>query len=123
MSNEKRTGPVEAQLRASEREALRGLCGLSNTQLLDLMEQQIEGPDGSFDEALFDAAQALLDERAPVQEEPWGEMTVQELVRRHPEVFGHDPGTDHRVTLQAYARRSDGGFDTGLITSRTVTCR
>lgn len=90
MSNNMRAGPVEARLRASEREALRDLCGLSNTQLLDLIEQQIEGPDEAFDEELFDAAQALLDERAPILEDHGPEMTFQEFVQRHPEAFGPD---------------------------------
>lgn len=53
----------------------------------------------------------------------------------HPEfqsynAFGHagfayfdgDPGVDYCVTLQAYARGTDGGSDTGLVTSNVVTC-
>ena len=32
------------------------------------------------------------------------------------------PGIDYRVTLQAYARGTDGGSDTGSVTSNSVTC-
>ena len=90
MSIEMRAGPVGAQLRSSEREALRQLCECSNTQLLDLIEQQIEGPEADFDEELFDAAQALLDERAPVCEGHGSEETFEGFVQRHPEIFRPD---------------------------------
>ena len=36
--------------------------------------------------------------------------------------FTGEPGVDYRVTLKAYARGYDGGFDTGLVTSQTETC-
>lgn len=58
-----------------------------------------------------------------------------QLAAEHPDfysynAFGHigfayfdgEPGVDYCVTLQAYARGSDGGSDTGLVTSNSVTC-
>ena len=58
-----------------------------------------------------------------------------QLGMQHPDfysydAFGHigfayfdgESGVDYRVTLQAYARGSDGGSDTGLVTSNSVTC-
>lgn len=36
--------------------------------------------------------------------------------------FDGEPGVDYCVTLQAYARGTDGGSDTGLVTSNVVTC-
>ena len=59
-----------------------------------------------------------------------------QLAVEHPDfysynAFGHigyayfegEPGVDYCVTLQAYASGTDGGSDTGSITSRSVTCR
>lgn len=60
------TGPVEEILRTSARADLRALCDMDNDQLLSVMDQQIEVPDGEYDDILFRSAQALLSERDPI---------------------------------------------------------
>ena len=85
MAGNMRTGPVAQQLNHSAREELRRLCTLTNQQLLDLMERQLLDSPDDFDEELFDAAQALLDERAPVREEDAPGEAFESFYQRHKE--------------------------------------
>lgn len=85
MAGNMRTGSVEQQLCHATREELRRLCTFTNQQLLDLMEQQLLAPPNVFDEELFDAAQALLDERAPIREEDAQGESFESFCQRHEE--------------------------------------
>lgn len=68
MPCERQEGPIERHLRSSARSDICRLCELSNTELLEYMDQLITSPGNGFDEELFDAIQSLLDERAPIDD-------------------------------------------------------
>lgn len=87
MAGNMRTDSVAQQLCHAAREELRRLCTFTNQQLLDLMEQQLLAPPDVFDEELFDAAQALLDERAPIREEDAQGESFESFCQRHEEEF------------------------------------
>ena len=92
MPENRQAGPVETRLRASSREDLRRLCEKSNQELLDIMEREILSPDARMDDGLFDAAQALLDERAPVQDDTDPEASCRDFFQRHSELFSPEEG-------------------------------
>lgn len=98
MPEEKQGGPIEVRLRASTREEIRALCDCSNQELLAIMEQEIERPGEEFDEELFDAAQSLLDERAPVGEPVDGETACRKFVEAHANLFQQEGGDQNRPT-------------------------
>lgn len=98
MPEEKQGGPIEVRLRASTREEIRALCDCSNQELLAIMEQEIERPGEEFDEKLFDAAQSLLDERAPIGESVDGETACRKFVEAHANLFQQKGGDQDRPT-------------------------
>ena len=98
MPEEKQGGPIEVRLRASTREEIRALCDCSNQELLAIMEQEIERPGEEFDEELFDAAQSLLDERAPIGESVDGETACRKFVEAHANLFQQKGGDQDRPT-------------------------
>lgn len=98
MPEEKQGGPIEVRLRASTREEIRALCDCSNQELLAIMEQEIERPGEEFDGELFDAAQSLLDERAPIGESVDGETACRKFVEAHANLFQQKGGDQDRPT-------------------------
>lgn len=68
-------GPIERNLAQSDNPKLQRLCQMDNVELLDYMDQLIEA-GGDLDEELYDAAQALLNERAPIEK-----PSVEEVIR------------------------------------------
>lgn len=104
MPEEKQGGPIEVRLRASTREEIRALCDCSNQELLAIMEQEIERPGEEFDEELFDAAQSLLDERAPIGESVDGETACREFVEAHANLLQQKGGDQDRPTGEKHRR-------------------
>ena len=98
MPGKKQGGPVEVRLRASTREEICALCDCSNQELLAIMEQEMERPGEEFDEELFDAAQSLLDERAPIGEQVDGETACREFLEAHANLFQQEGGDKDRPT-------------------------
>lgn len=96
MPEKKLGGPIEARLRASTREDIRALYDCSNQELLAIMEQELERPGEEFDEELFDAAQSLLDERAPIGEQVDGETACREFMEAHANLFQQEGGDKDR---------------------------
>lgn len=80
-------GPVEAQLRSSDRKDVRCLCELSNLELLDRLDQLIQSPGDEMDDELFDAIQNLLNERAPVEADVDPQRSFQEFEEKHADLF------------------------------------
>lgn len=98
MPGKKQGGPVEVRLRASTREEICALCDCSNQELLAIMEQEMERPGEEFDDELFDAAQSLLDERAPIGEQVDVETACWEFLEVHANLFQQEGGDKDRPT-------------------------
>ena len=98
MPGKKQGGPIEARLRASTRKEICALYDCSNQELLAIMEQEMERPGEEFDEELFDAAQSLLDERAPIGEQVDGETAYKEFVEAHANLFQQEGGDKDKPT-------------------------
>ena len=98
MPGKKQDGPAEVRLRASTREEICALCDCSNQELLAIMEREMERPGEEFDDELFDAAQSLLDERAPIGEQVDCEMACREFVEVHVNLFQQEGGDKDRPT-------------------------
>lgn len=71
----KKAGPIEQALAQSDDPKLQRLCKMSNAELLACMDELAEMGSG-MDEEMYDAAQQLLDERAPI-EMPRAEEIIQ----------------------------------------------
>lgn len=68
MPVKKQPGPIEQKLSSSNREKLKQLCRMDNQELFQLTNYLILADDADYDSELFHAAQALLEERAPLDE-------------------------------------------------------
>ena len=104
MPGKKQGGPIEVRLRASTRKEICALYDCSNQELLAIMEQEIERPGEEFDEELFDAAQSLLDERAPIGEQVDGETACQEFMEAHANLFQQEGGDQDGPTEKKHRR-------------------
>lgn len=81
-------GPIERMLSQSNNPQLQRLCSMSNLELLDYMDELVDA-GGNLDETLYNAAEQLLDERAPI-ESPSAEEVIrswENFKAKHPEVF------------------------------------
>lgn len=84
----KRPGPIEQMYIQSDDPQKQQLCKMNNPELLHYMDELSEsGKD--MDEAAYNAAERLLDERAPI-ERPSAEdvaKSFERFKRNHPEFF------------------------------------
>lgn len=90
--NVKRPGPIERMLAQSDNPQLQRLCQMSNLELLSYMDELSDAGE-NLDATLYDAAEQLLDERAPI-ERPSAEEVIrawESFKARHPEI--HRPQT------------------------------
>lgn len=84
----KSPGPIEQMLAQSDDWRLQHLCQMSNLELLDHMDELSEAGE-NLDEELYDAAEQLLDERAPI-EGPSPKEAIrswENFKARHPELY------------------------------------
>ena len=91
MLENRQAGPVERKLAASDRAELRQLCQMDNLELFELTNTLIMADDEKYDPELFHAAQELLEERAPLEEDADPAPSVETFVRKHADLFA---GTD-----------------------------
>ena len=91
MPETRQAGNVARRLASSGREELRRLCEKSNTELLALMGDLLELPEEQFDPELFDAAQDLLDERAPVCVSVDPQAAAEDFRRRYGDLLAEIP--------------------------------
>lgn len=90
--NVKSPGPIERTFAQSDNPQLQRLCQMSNLELLSYMDELSEAGE-NLDEALYNAAEQLLDERALI-ERPSAEEVIrswESFKARHPEI--HRPET------------------------------
>lgn len=81
----KSPGPIERKLAQSDNPQLQRLCQMTNLELLDYMDELTEAGE-NLDEMLYDAAEQLLDERAPI-ERPSADEVIRSWENFKAEVF------------------------------------
>ena len=91
MLENRQAGPVERKLAASDRAELRQLCQMDNLELFELTNTLIMADDEKYDPEIFHAAQELLEERAPLEEDADPAPAAETFVRKHADLLA---GTD-----------------------------
>ncbi len=115
MPETRQAGNVARRLASSEREELRRLCEKSNTELLALMGDLLELPEEQFDPELFDAAQDLLDERAPVCVSVDPQAAAEDFRRRYGDLLAEIPAQAPKAAPAARKRRAPRRIFSGLV--------
>lgn len=115
MPETRQAGNVARRLASSGREELRRLCEKSNTELLALMGDLLELPEEQFDPELFDAAQDLLDERAPVCVSVDPQAAAEDFRRRYGDLLAEIPAQAPKAAPAARKRRAPRRVFRGLV--------
>ena len=115
MPETRQAGNVARRLASSGREELRRLCEKSNTELLALMGDLLELPEEQFDPELFDAAQDLLDERAPVCVSVDPQAAAEDFRRRYGDLLAEIPAQAPKAAPAARKRRAPRRIFSGLV--------
>lgn len=104
-------GPIEQELARSDNSQLQQLCQMDNGELLDYMDQLIDMGD-DFDEELFDAAQQLLNERAPIEKPSAAEaiQSWEKFKSKCPEVFQTADSRKAKPAKRTYTLRRSIAF-------------
>lgn len=102
----KSPGPIERMLAQSDNPQLQRLCQMDNLELLSYMDELSEAGE-NLDATLYDAAEQLLDERAPI-ERPSAEEVIrgwESFKARHPEIYRPETVQPAKPAKRTYTLR------------------